>query len=134
MEYATTRRQFDHEYATEWRRERDWLKERGFTPTFIRILPGGIERYKYRKTEKLFDALAEFYREVDAERSWKAAERKMSGAAVTKKLSLKDLVKMGHVTISAEDLREILADIEDGDNDGDNAVVGTPLLPEDDTI
>ena len=91
-----------------------------------------MERYKYRKTPKLFEALAAFYREVEAERSWKAVERTMGASEPMMKVNLKDLVKMGHVTFSANDLRELLDDYSSESYKQE----GTPFEPEaeDDTI
>ena len=64
------RKKFDREYATEWRKERDWLAERGFEPTYVKRVGDGIERYKYKKTAALFEALELFYRMQENERQW----------------------------------------------------------------
>lgn len=68
------RKKFDREYATEWRKERDWLAERGFEPTYVKRVGDGIERYKYRKTSDLFENLAFFYKTQENEREWLRAQ------------------------------------------------------------
>ena len=60
---------FDKEYATEWRREVAWLRAHGIEPTYRKVTPQGVERYKYTKTPELFAALAVFYKQVNEERS-----------------------------------------------------------------
>lgn len=72
---APERRFYDREYATEWRKERDWLAERGFFPTYVKRLETGIERYKYRKSASLFENLSVFYEIEEAARDWKRIQR-----------------------------------------------------------
>lgn len=70
------KKRFDREYATEWRKERDWLAERGFQPTYVKhVGDGNIERYKYRKTPALFESLAVFYQMQETSREWLKLQR-----------------------------------------------------------
>ena len=69
-EAKKARKRFDREYATEWRKERDWLAERGIEPTFVKMVRDGVERYKYRKTAALFENLAVFYQIQEAAGEW----------------------------------------------------------------
>ncbi len=64
------RKQYDREYGTEWRLERDWLAEHGFEPTFVKRVGDGIERYKYKKTAALFECVALFYSVQESARKW----------------------------------------------------------------
>ena len=76
MEEGTrVRKRFDREYATEWRKERDWLKERGIEPSFVKMVRDGVERYKYRKTAELFENLAVFYQLEENARKYAEIER-----------------------------------------------------------
>lgn len=53
---------YDSEYATQFRKEVEYLKECGIKPTYIK--PVGEYRiltYKYTKTPELFRAVADFY-------------------------------------------------------------------------
>lgn len=68
---------FDMEYATQWRKERDFLTDRGIRPTFTKltdyVIDGEsftVKTYKYKKTAALFNALANFYKQLEAEREW----------------------------------------------------------------
>lgn len=55
---------FDKEYATQWKKEVNFLKERGINYTYMKLL-SGIETYKYTKNEKLFSALTLFYKMIE---------------------------------------------------------------------
>ena len=68
---------FDKEYATEWRKEVEWLKGRAIEPTFVKVTPQGVRRYKYTKTAELFAALAVFYKQVEEERSAVGVDNKL---------------------------------------------------------
>ena len=46
----------DREYATEFRKEVDFLKERNIPYTYVRV-KDGISIYKYKKSKELFEAL-----------------------------------------------------------------------------
>lgn len=75
------RKAFDMEYATQWRREMEYLKEHGINYTFRRKDPKwGIATYKYTKTEKLFTLLAEFYAKVAWEKQVDAAVKMVEAA------------------------------------------------------
>ena len=62
---------FDTEYSTQFRREMEYLKDKGFEPTFVRKSKDGwnIHTYKYKKTSKLFMCIAEFYDSLEKERA-----------------------------------------------------------------
>ena len=103
MTESIPKKAFDSEYMTEWRREMQWLQERGINPTYTRITPTyGIRQYKYKKTAALFSALAEFYGGVEGERAW----RRLS--AVEGKPVRGELPALHHVT--AADLDRLLAE------------------------
>lgn len=53
----------DREYATEFRKEVDFLKERNISYTYVRV-KDGISIYKYKKSKELFEALFIFYSNV----------------------------------------------------------------------
>lgn len=66
---------FDKEYSTQWRREVQFLEEKGINYTFgKRHHKYPIIRYKYTKTPELFLALAEFYNKVRTEKYFKQYE------------------------------------------------------------
>lgn len=50
----------EKEYATMYKREKDFLKEQGIYPSFVRDT-NGIKTYKYTKTPQLFESLRIFY-------------------------------------------------------------------------
>lgn len=50
----------DLEYGTMFKREKDYLKEQGIYPSFVKDT-NGIKTYKYTKTPQLFEALRIFY-------------------------------------------------------------------------
>ena len=50
----------DLEYGTMFKREKDYLKELGILPSFVKDV-NGIKTYKYTKTPQLFEALRIFY-------------------------------------------------------------------------
>ena len=76
----TRKRLYDREYATEWRKERDWLAERGFLPIYVKRQANGVDRYKYRKSAALFENLVVFYQMEEAAREWRRIEHKMAEA------------------------------------------------------
>lgn len=60
-----SKKSFDLEYSTQWRKEYEHLLSIGIKPSFIRLdRATGIRQYKYTKTPELFSALAKFYIEV----------------------------------------------------------------------
>jgi len=63
---------FDKEYSTQWRREVQFLEDKGIAYTYAkRHYKYPIIRYKYTKTPELFLALAEFYNQVRNEQFFK---------------------------------------------------------------
>lgn len=62
---------YDSEYATQFRREVEFLKERGFAPTYTkRVGEYRIPTYKYTKTPELFRAVADFYEQRRNEKTF----------------------------------------------------------------
>lgn len=62
MDNVIPSKEFDKEYNTQWRKEMEFLREKGIEYTFAkRVGEYKIPTYKYKKTPKLFLALAEFY-------------------------------------------------------------------------
>ena len=63
---------FDKEYSTQWKREVQFLENKGINYVFgKRHHKYPIIRYKYTKTPELFLALAEFYNQVRNEKYFK---------------------------------------------------------------
>lgn len=85
-------KEFDREYSTQWRKEMEFLREKGIEYTFAkRVGEYKIPTYKYRKTPKLFLALAEFYNQqqfrknMDAiDETTKKIEDSLSGTPLEK--------------------------------------------------
>ena len=96
---------FDIEYSTMWRREVSFLESKGIKPTYIKKTPDyGINLYKYRKTPGLFLALAEYFMQVENEKSLKNAEKNIENAIEIK--SPEDIEK----AIEALGLKVIIVD------------------------
>lgn len=56
---------FDKEYSTQWRREVEFLEDKGIAYTYAKKhFKYPVIKYKYTKTPELFLALAEFYKQV----------------------------------------------------------------------
>ena len=56
---------FDKEYSTQWRREVDFLADKGIDYVYAkRHHKYPVTKYKYKKTPELFLALTEFYKQV----------------------------------------------------------------------
>lgn len=90
---------FDKEYSTQWRREVQFLEDKGIAYTYAKKhYKYPIIRYKYTKTPELFLALAEFYNQVRNEQFFKKAE----GTKEMVKLPIEE----GHIDIPAEELTE----------------------------
>lgn len=51
----------DKEYQTMYIREKDYLIDKGISPTFSKWVDG-VKVFKFEKTQELFVALAEFYK------------------------------------------------------------------------
>ena len=61
---------FDQEYMTEWIREVKFLAEKGIRYVYVKRTPDyGVSQFKYKKTPALFEALTEYYRQVENERA-----------------------------------------------------------------
>lgn len=79
---------FDQEYMTEWVREVKFLADKGIPYTYVKRTPDyGISQFKYKKTPALFEALKEFYSQVETERSNLASadevQEVLKGAGIT---------------------------------------------------
>lgn len=86
---------FDKEYSTQWRREVQFLEDKGIAYTYAKKhhkYP--IIRYKYTKTPELFLALTEFYNQVRNEQTFKKIEE------ASKKLP----IEKGFIEVKKEDL------------------------------
>ena len=55
---------WDKEYATSFKSEMQFLKERGISYSFVKTNDYGITVWKYKKTVELFNALSAFYESV----------------------------------------------------------------------
>lgn len=61
-ERTVPKSEFDCEYMTQWRKEVNFLLEKGIQFVFVKKVGDyKIPHYKYKKTRELFLALAEFY-------------------------------------------------------------------------
>lgn len=54
---------FDKEYSTQWKEEMFYLSEHGIKYSFVKTVDG-IVTWKYKRNYELFQALADFYKEV----------------------------------------------------------------------
>lgn len=62
---------FDSEYATQFRKEMEYLKTRGFRYTYCkRTGEHRVPTYKYTKTPELFRAVADFYEQHRNEKAF----------------------------------------------------------------
>lgn len=104
------KRLFDREYATEWRKERDWLAERGFQPTYVKRMPTGVERYKYRKTATLFENLAVFYQMEEAARDWNKIQKSIEDRGTPLKTGFEPSGEMDFMAT----INEAIASLDDG--------------------
>ena len=76
MRPAIPAREFDKEYNTQWRKEMEFLRDKGIEYTFAkRIGDYKIPTYKYKKTPRLFLALAEFYNQQQFQRNLDAIDK-----------------------------------------------------------
>ena len=67
---------FDKEYSTQWKREVQFLEDKGINYTYAKKhYKYPIIRYKYAKTPELFLALTEFYNQIRNERIFKQIEK-----------------------------------------------------------
>ena len=51
----------DHEYACNWAEEMKYLTSQGIRYVFVKTMNDGLTVWKYKKSSRLFSALAEFY-------------------------------------------------------------------------
>ena len=72
---------YDSEYATQFRREMEYLKERGIDYTYCkRTGEYRVPTYKYTKTPELFRAVADFYEQHRNEKIFEALSTAMRAA------------------------------------------------------
>lgn len=65
-ERIVPKHEFDCEYMTQWRKEVNFLLEKGIRYVYVKKTGQyKIPQYKYTKTPALFLALAEFYGSVE---------------------------------------------------------------------
>lgn len=92
---------YDKEYSTQWRREVEFLEEKGIAYTYAkRHYKYPVTRYKYSKTPELFLALAEFYNQVRNERFFKSVEK------TTQTVSEQMPIEKGYIEVKASDLSD----------------------------
>lgn len=56
-------KKFDKEYQTNWVTEQLYLSDCGIRYEFVKNI-NGVTTFKYKKTAKLFECLAIFYKEL----------------------------------------------------------------------
>ncbi len=62
---------FDLEYSTQYRKEVEYLREKGINYTFIKLTKDyGVPTYKYTKTPELFRAVADFYEQKNLDKEF----------------------------------------------------------------
>ena len=67
---------FDKEYSTQWKREVQFLEDKGINYVFAKKNNNfPVIRYKYTKTPELFLALAEFYNQIRNEQTFKLIDK-----------------------------------------------------------
>lgn len=89
---------FDKEYSTQWKREVQFLEDKGINYTYAKKhFKYPIIRYKYTKTPELFLALAEFYNQVRHEQTMKKIDK------TTKELTS---LEKGCIEVKESDLTE----------------------------
>lgn len=89
---------FDKEYSTQWKREVQFLEDKGINYTYAKKhFKYPIIRYKYTKTPELFLALAEFYNQVRHEQTMKKIDK------TTKELTP---LEKGCIEVKESDLTE----------------------------
>lgn len=99
---------FDMEYATQWKKEVEYLYSKGIAPTFTkRDKEYGVVTYKYKKTKELFGALYDLYNEMyhaEASESLEELLNKVRSNRNIVLLNVEDLKKL----ISCDELSETL--------------------------
>ena len=78
---ALPNKAFDSEYSTQFRKEMEYLKERGIAYTYVkRTGEYRIPTYKYTKTPELFRAVADFYEQHRNEKIFDAMSAAIKAA------------------------------------------------------
>ena len=54
-------KKFDKEYFTQYTPEKEFLFSNGIKPSYVKVI-NNVTTYKYEKTNKLFKALSNFYK------------------------------------------------------------------------
>lgn len=92
---------FDKEYSTHWRREVQFLEDKGIMYTYAKRHPKyPVIFYKYTKTPELFLALADFFNQVRMRQVMDKIDD--LSKAVTEPLP----IEKGYIEVKAEDLSE----------------------------
>lgn len=116
MENQIPKTVFDKEYSTQWRREVQFLEDKGINYTYAKKNPKyPIIKYKYTKTPELFLALAEFYNQVRNESVFKKIEKttemvKLPIEQGCIEIKKEDLTKPEYDLIKEEDVEKVLKD------------------------
>ena len=70
---------FDQEYNTQFKKEMLYLKERGINPVYTKkVGKYKIPTYKYTKTEELFRACADFYKQRESDRAFNRIKKQIN--------------------------------------------------------
>jgi len=67
---VTTKKFFDKEYATQYRKEVAYLRDHGFYPCFIKTSSAGVTTYKFKRSSKLFATIAAFYDNLEKDQAF----------------------------------------------------------------
>lgn len=84
------KRKYDREYATQYYREMEYLKTKGFYPSFVRT-DRGVNTWKYKRSPELFRAVADFYEQRRNEYTFQKADQELEHG---EQMQLNDLVQM----------------------------------------
>jgi hypothetical protein len=123
---------FDKEYSTQWKREVQFLEEKGINYTYAKKhYKYPVIRYKYTKTPELFLALAEFYNQVRYRQTMDRIDKTTKELLPIEKgcidINIKDL------TDPEKKLLELSEDVENLLKDNVNQLNGEFVADNDDT-
>lgn len=111
MRPAIPAREFDKEYNTQWRKEMEFLRDKGIEYTFAkRVGDYKIPTYKYKKTPRLFLALAEFYNQQQFQRNMDAIEN------LTADIEKEMPIEKGYIEIQPDKAEEKLLNSMSNEN------------------
>lgn len=96
---------FDMEYATQWKKEVEYLYSKGIAPTFTkRDKEYGVVTYKYKKTKELFGALYDLYNEMYHAEASESLEELLKLVEDCKVRSNRNIV-----LLNVEDLKKLIS-------------------------